>query len=333
MKKINIIAVVVLVTALLTVPARATIKKVAQTGLQFLKVDMSARAAAMGSAYIMAGDDASAMFYNPAGIAFMQNKFDFYSGTTQWIADINYYSVGLVYHAGNIGTVGLSAIYCDYGDDLIGTRVDMSPGNLKGYTIDENPIDAGAYAIGLSYARSLTNKFTIGGQVKYVMQHLGSNILVQDGKEIDNRVKGAAFDFGTVFQPGFHSLKIGMSINHFAGQFKYEETAFELPLTFKIGAAMDILDLTGEHQNPLFIEIDAIHPRDYTERIHAGGEYVYNNIIALRAGYKFNYDEEGFCAGVGFKFSMKDVNLKVDYAYNTMDIFNAISRFSLGISM
>jgi len=105
-----------------------------------------------------------------------------------------------------------------------------------------------------------------------------------------------------------------------------------LPLTFKIGAAMDVLDLMGEHGNPLLIAIDAIHPRDYTERIHIGGEYWYNNMIALRAGYKFNYDEEGFSAGIGFQQTIAGVALKLDYAYSDLGVFDAVSRFSFGIS-
>jgi hypothetical protein len=329
MKKILIIMGIVLISAILTMPAQATIKKVAQTGLQFLKVDVSARAAGMGGAYIMVGNDATAMFYNPAGIALMKKSLDFYSGTTQWIADINYHSAGLIKNLGNIGTVGASVIYCDYGDDMIGTRV---AANEKGY-IKTGSVDIGAYTLGLSYARSLTDKFTVGGQIKFAAQHLGSNAITEGGNEMENKVSGLAYDFGTIFYPGFYSLRIGMSINHFSGQFKYEEEAFQLPLTFKIGAAMDVLDLKGEHQNPLLIAIDAIHPRDYTERIHLGCEYVYNNLIAIRAGYKFNYDEEGLTAGVGFKFTLRGVDLKVDYAYSAMDIFDTVSRFSLGISM
>jgi hypothetical protein len=329
MKKIKIIMGVVLTSVILTMPAQATIKKVAQTGLQFLKVDVSARAAAMGGAYIMVGNDATAMFYNPAGIALMKRGLDFYSGMTQWIADINYQSAGLIKNLGNIGTVGASVIYCDYGDDMIGTRVAT---NERGY-IKTGTVDIGAYTLGLSYARSLTDKFSVGGQIKFAVQHLGSNAIIEGGKEIENKVSGLAYDFGTIFYPGFYSLRVGMSINHFSGQFKYEEEAFQLPLTFKIGAAMDVLDLTGEHQNPLLIAIDAIHPRDYTERIHLGGEYVYNNLIAIRAGYKFNYDEEGLTAGVGFKFTLRSVDLKLDYAYSAMDIFDTVSRFSLGISL
>jgi long-subunit fatty acid transport protein len=328
MKKLIILLVVVFCATIFTVPAQSTIKKIAQTGLQFLKVDASARAAAMGGAYTMPGNDASAMFYNPAGMALMQNDFDIFVSRTEWIADISYNVAGVAKDLGIWGTFGVSFIVADYGGDLIGTRVATTE---KGYE-KTGTIDVGAYAVGLSYARSMTDKFSIGGQVKFAAQHLGSSILTAGGDEIENKVSGFAFDFGTIFYPGFQSLQIGMSINNFSGEFKYEETGFQLPLTFKIGAAMDVLDLMGEHGNPLLIAIDAIHPRDYTERIHIGGEYWYNNMIALRAGYKFNYDEEGFSAGIGFQQTIAGVALKLDYAYSDLGVFDAVSRFSFGIS-
>jgi hypothetical protein len=328
MKKLIILLVVVFSATIFTMPVHSTIKKVGQTGLQFLKVDASARAAGMGGAFTLPANDASAMFYNPAGISRMRNSFDFFSSRTEWIADISYNVAGVAIDLGNLGTVGMSVIASDYGNDIIGTRV---ASNERGYE-KTGMVDVGAYAIGLSYARSLTDKFSVGGQIKYASQHLGSSILTEGGDSVENKVSGFAFDFGTIFYPGFQSLRVGMSINNFSGQFKYEETAFQLPLTFKIGAAMDVLDLMGEHKNPLLISIYALHPRDYTERIHVGGEYWYNNLIALRAGYKFNYDEEGLAAGIGLKHTIAGLELKLDYAYSDFGIFDAVSRFSFGIS-
>jgi long-subunit fatty acid transport protein len=333
MKKRIIPLVVVFCTTIFTVPAHSTIKKVAQTGLQFLKVDVSARAAAMGGAYTMPGNDASAMFYNPAGISRMQYGFDFFASRTEWLADISYNAAGVAKDLGNWGAVGVSVVAADYGDDIIHTVV---AANERGYE-KMGTVDVGAYAVGVSYAKSLTDKFSVGGQVKYAGQNLGSNSFTMvDGKlgpEAENKVSGFAFDFGTIFNPGYHSLRIGMSVNNFSQQFKYQEEAFQLPLTFKIGAAMDILDvMVGEHSNPLLISIDALHPRDYTERIHVGGEYWYNDMIALRSGYKFNYDEEGFSAGIGLKQTIAGMKIKLDYAYSDLGIFDTTSRFSFGIA-
>ena len=327
MKKSIIVLVALCFATMFAVPAHSQIKKLAQTGLQFLKVDVSARAAAMGGAFTMPGNDASAMFYNPAGMANLGHKVDVFTSRTEWIADISYNAAGVAFDLGNWGTVGASFLFSDYGDEIVGTQV----GGAAGYTIT-GPLDVGAYAIGLSYARALTDKFSIGGQVKYARQHLGESVLTAGEPAVENKVSGLAFDFGTIFYPGFQSLRIGMSVNNFSGQFKYADEPFQLPLTFKIGVAMDVLDFFGEHGNPLLIAVDAIHPRDYTERIQMGGEYWYNDLIALRAGYKFNYDEESYSLGAGLKHTVAGTTFKLDYSYSDFGRFDAVSRFSLGFA-
>ncbi len=326
MKKLTLVLAFICIYTVLPESSHAAVKKLAQTGLQFLKVDVGARAAAMGGAFMMVGDDANAMFYNPGGIAFMQNDFDFFAARTEWIADIAYTAGGLVTNFGNWGNVGINLTTCDYGD-FIGTRVAETE---KGF-VETGMLDIGAYAVGVTYAKTLTNKFTVGGQIKYAAQHLGENLLA-NGETIENKVSGLAYDFGTIFYPGFKSFRMGMSIRNFSPQFKYQNTAFELPLKFTIGFAMDVLDFIGEHNNSLLIAFDAIHPRDYTERIHLGGEYLFMDMIALRAGYKFNYDEEGLTGGVGFKSNFGGLDIKVDYSYSDFGIFNAVNRFSFGLS-
>ena len=322
------ILLITLLTAVLAIPTQAAIKKVAQTGLQFLKVDMSARAAAMGGAYMMVGDDATAMFYNPAGIGNITSNFDLFVNHTRWIADINYSAFGLVRNLGTWGALGFNAVICDYGD-ILGTRVNRDI--EQGYDELGN-LDVSAYAVGVTYAKALTNKFSVGATVKYASQRLGYNVL-DDGTAKKNDVSGMVYDFGTIFYPGFKSLRLGMSVRNFSEEFEYEKESFELPLTFTIGFAMDVLDFMGEHENALTVSIDATHPRDYTERLHFGAEYMYMDMFALRAGYKYNYDLEGLTAGLGVNYELPSgVILKVDYSYCTADVFDGINRFSLGVS-
>jgi hypothetical protein len=94
---------------------------------------------------------------------------------------------------------------------------------------------------------------------------------------------------------------------------------------------MDMLDFMGEHQNPLMLAIDAVHPRDYTERVHVGLEYVYMDMFSLRGGYKFNYDEEGLTAGLGVHYNFSGVIGRLDYAYGDFGAFDAVHRFSFGV--
>jgi len=110
------------------------------------------------------------------------------------------------------------------------------------------------------------------------------------------------------------------------------EEGFELPLTFIIGFAMDVLDFMGEHQNNLLVSIDATHPRDYSERIHLGAEYLFMDMIALRAGYKFNYDVEGLSAGVGLQKDIGSLKLDVGYSFSESEYFDAVNRISFGFS-
>ena len=70
--------------------SNAEMKKVAQSGMQFLTIDMLARPAAMGGAFIMAAEGAEASFYNPAGISQNEDVFEITMARTNWIADISY---------------------------------------------------------------------------------------------------------------------------------------------------------------------------------------------------------------------------------------------------
>jgi hypothetical protein len=327
--------------------AQATIIKKGQAGCQFLKLDGSARAAAMGSAYMMTGYDASAMFYNPACLGLMESKLDFLATSTSYIADVEYYHLALAGRLGKLGNIGVSAVYADYGT-IEGTQV--APYEKKGY-IDIDDIDISAYSIGLTYSRQINNKFTIGGQVKTVNQDLGWNYHLDpeegDTSDVKNRVSGLAYDFGTIFYPGWKSFRFGMSVRNFSSEYDFgewsetptddeeeeeeeeaqaQEGRFELPLTFAMGIAIDVMDLLGGSNNQsLLLAVDAIHPRDNRERLHLGLEYWYRDLLAIRGGYKINYDTEGLTLGFGLKLA----GLRIDYAYSSLKYFEALNRFSI----
>lgn len=326
MKKLTKYTIVAFMAILFMMPnanAQTDLKKIGQTGLQFLKVDMHARAAGMGGASIMTMSGADALFYNPAGAAEMETGLDFFASQVGWIADISYLATGVTKTMGNLGTVGVSLITANYGD-ILGTRVDA--GSEDGY-VETGNLGVNASAIGLSWARALTDKFRFGGTVKYASQQLGESLMPETNKTKTNQAGGFAYDFGTMFYPGYKSLKLGMSFTNFSEQFKYEEEAFELPLTFKLGVAMNLFDIIGGPSNSsLNFEVNAIHPRDYTERVHLGGEFLYGNMLALRGGYKTNYDQESFSMGFGVKMS----GFRVDYSYSAMGDFDGISRITVG---
>jgi hypothetical protein len=300
--------------------------KIAQTGCKFLDVGAGARACGMGEAYTVLGQDASALFYNPSGIGEIDNSFDLSVGGTQWIAEINYLYLAAVLNAGVWGNFGFSLIYPDYGD-FYGTEV---VGDV-GYR-DTEILDVGAFCAGVGYAREFTDKFTVGGQVKYVSQHLGAS---EKGDSVggyymeDNKASTMSYDFGLLFYPGFESFAFGMSVRNFSPRVAYERIGFELPLTFALGVGADILDFFGDYPDYSFnIGAEMLHPRDWKEQYNVGGEFGFKNMIFLRAGYKFNSYAQGLNAGIGINLG----GAKIDYSYSAHELYDMINRVSAGFS-
>ncbi len=338
---INYVAIVIVSFALIAPAHAGEMKKVGQTGFQFLKADMSARSAGMGGAFVMAGDDATAMFHNPAGLAYVSSGIDAFATMTQWIADINYSAAGLAVGLGNFGTIGVNFIAADYGD-IIGTRLPYlatdTEADITAGFVETGMLDATALSVGATYARRLTDKFLVGGQARYAYQQLGESVLPTDvadsNKTVTNEVSGLSFEIGTIFYPGlWPSLKVGMDIKNFSQEFEYKDEPFQLPLTFTLGFAVDLFEVIGlDGGNSLLLAVDALHPRDYSERIHVGTEFTFMDFASIRAGYKFNYDIESLSLGGGLNLAWVGVGLRVDAAYSLIEDFDDVLRFTVGAS-
>ncbi len=79
----------------------------------------------------------------------------------------------------------------------------------------------------------------------------------------------------------------------------------------------------------LTFNVDAIHTNDYAERLHLGIEYWAFNLLALRGGYRMNYEEGNFSAGIGLNYETSDVRLKVDYSYVVYDFLESPHRITI----
>jgi hypothetical protein len=313
-------------------------KKLAQTGFQFLSVGTNARATAMGEAYTTVDGSASALFYNPAGMAKLGSFANLSINQMEWIADINYYSgsFALNFQEGKYGVIGLSFLSVDYGE-FLWTRV--APEQEQGFEdIGEAWPDPGSFMIGLGYAKDLSDKFSVGGQIKYVNQNLGKSLIpVYEGRdnlvgteEQDYNLNVLAFDFGTLYKTGFKSLVFGMSVRNFSQEVKYEKESFQLPLTFKIGISFNVLDYFSEfgEDHSFLISADAAHPRSYPEYVNFGGEYIFMDIISIRGGYISGQDEYSYTAG----FGVRKFGFGLDYSYTPFNIFDTVNRFSVEFS-
>ena len=335
----NYTIITLLILGLLTHSLNAQDKKLAQTGMKFLSVSTDARTSGFSEA-VTAVDlaSASAIFYNPATMASIKEFTSFSLGNVNWIADINYIHSAIAFNPfeGDYGVFGVSFLYVNYGE-FMGTVVDPGAPNGAGYR-DVGTFSPKAYSIGVGYAKALSDKFSVGGNIKYVKQDLGSGVIDIDanGNYInENNALGAyAFDFGILYRTGFKSLNFGMSVRNFSTEMKYKKETFQLPLVFKIGLAMDAMDLLNVDKNThsLLVAVDASHPRDFSEQIYVGAEYTFINTFSIRAGFVSPADEHNFSAGFGVKKNISGMNIGIDYAYQPFGIFNNVHRFSFNFS-
>ncbi|MFC1569325.1 PorV/PorQ family protein [bacterium] len=329
---------ILLVIAMATGLGAKQITKTGTTAATFLKVDVGARAVGMGSAYVSVVEDATAMFWNPAGLARIQGNETLFSHA-KWIADISMSYAGIAVNLGNIGNIGVSSQFQTM-DEMERTTILEPDGTGEMF-------NAGSYAFGLSYARNLTERFSIGMSVKFIQERI-----------FHSTANGAAFDVGALFDTQLYGMKIGMSITNYGTKMRmggrdmqmqvdpdptvegnnenipgYLKTdAFDLPLMFRVGISMDVLKGVGNSN--LILAVDALHPNDDYESLNVGCEYVFNRMFSIRAGYKslFNDEsEEGLSLGAGINYHMGGVRLMLDYAYHDFGVLNYIQKITIGL--
>jgi hypothetical protein len=315
-------------------------EKLAQTGFQFLSVVSDARAAAMGEAMTSLQIGSSALFFNPAGMSGMTNFIDLAASNNRWIADITHYTFSLAVcpARGDYGVLGFSAQSVDYGE-FYGTRVNNAA--PTGYD-DTGIFKLSALALGVGYAKRLTDQFSVGGQVRWVHQDLGesyvpvnirpdtSGVRYADTSVASSKLSPLVFDFGTQFRTGIKSLVFGMSVRNFSREVKYVDEGFQAPLVFNLGISMNLMDLIGgepEHQS-LYVSIDATHYRDHPEQVKAGLDYRFMDVLSLRGGYVSSNDEGGLSLGAG----VSKFGFSFDYAYTPFGVFGKIHRVTARFS-
>ena len=333
----TLISLILILLLISDVKAQGNFKKVAQSGMQYLKIGVDARMVGRGEAGISAVQGISAIFWNPAGLADLDGK-EVYFSHNSWIADISMDAAAVGMSFNNIGTFAISAIWMNYGK-LKATSVagTVSGSTQLGY-VDEGTFTPSDLAIGLAYSKRISEQFSVGGQIRYLYENYGHNVVVTttgQNEDVNNIVKAVTFDLGTLYYPGYKSLAFAMSIQNFSTDIKYEEESFGAPLTFKLGISMNMLDVFEENPtSKLLLAIDAIHPRDYTERLNLGLEYNYLGIIQLRTGYRFNYDIGNLTSGIGVKYSLSSgmqINFDLSYMVNESGRFSNPIQITTGL--
>ena len=338
MKMTNRIFSACLWIAIMSATGLADMKKVAQSGMTFLAVSLGARESAMADASVAAVEGVQGLMHNPGAITELSG-FGLTFNQVKWIADTDIYGVGIAYGSKRFGTLGLDVVYMDYGT-IIGTqRVDKSI-NSRGFAITGG-LNVDEYAVGLAYAYPVSDRFSFGAKVKYIHEDLGTAPIAVTVIDPENSLFGYetrewalnhwGFDFGARYKIGFRNLVFAVAFQNYSTDMKYWAEEFTLPLVLRMGLAMDLAKIFWPENETIAFNtaVDALHPNDYTERVHLGAEFVYLNMFSLRGGYKFNYDVENFSFGLGFKFDLSGYTASIDYAYTNAEYFGHIDRFSM----
>ncbi|MBI1796777.1 MAG: PorV/PorQ family protein [Candidatus Eisenbacteria bacterium] len=280
---------------------------------QFLKIGIGARAEAMGGAFVAVADDASALFWNAAGIArIAPDKSELQFNHAIWPADLKFTQAGYVFHLKKIpGALGVSvrSLYMDPMIETTAYQPDPQVGTGRTF-------DAGMMAAGLTYARSFTDKFSAGVTLNIVHEGLA---------ELSQQTY--AFDLGTLYDVGTAGMRIGMAISNMGTDVQFIDRKARIPSVFRVGTSAMLMQSTGQH---LLGSFEFSHPPDNAERLNVGVEYAFHDYLYLRAGDNINYDSEGVAGGVGFHFPVSVAGMAdFDYAFTDMKALGAAHRFSL----
>ncbi|MBV6421261.1 MAG: hypothetical protein DAHOPDDO_02536 [Ignavibacteriaceae bacterium] len=290
---------------------------------QFLKIGVGGRAAALGESFIAISDDASALYWNPAGLA-QFNKNQLIISHNIWVADINHDFIGAVYHLDSENSFGAS---------LTAVTMDDMP-----VTTEFAPFGTGEYfsftdiAISLSYARRMTDQFSFGGTVKYVEESLDKL-----------KMRGVMIDLGTFYRTGLGSTRFAVTVSNFGAELapdgdvvlignrtNSEWQSFAPPTIFRVGFAFEPYE-TEEHRITTSIQLN--HPNDNSENIVLGAEYAWQKMFFLRGGYKFNVDEQNYSFGLGLNVPLSIAEFTLDYAFTNFQRLGSAHRFSIMLGL
>jgi len=315
------------------------VSRVGTSAATFLKIGVGARGLAMGEAQVTQVNDVTALFWNP-GVLGNLDRTQLILNHYDYIADINYEYGGFVMPLPGIGTFGAFISYLGMSD--IERTTELFPEGTG------ETASASSYAVGISYGRNLTDRFSVGGSMKMVNEriwHCSS--------------RGFAADIGLIYISMFRNIKIGMSISNFGTPMKMEgrdlliqhdvdtEIAgnnsninghldtdeFHMPIFFRVGISANLAeDFLGMDNHDLIIALDALHPNDNHEYLNVGAEYVFRDMIALRTGYRklfLDLSEGGPSFGGGLKMNLMGHYLQLDYAAIDFGRFDYLNKFSI----
>ncbi|MCK5241039.1 PorV/PorQ family protein [bacterium] len=276
-----------------------------------LKLGLGARPVALGEAYVALADDLNATAWNPAGLSritgaqagFMHNIF---------IQETLLEYVAFAYQLFPGAGLGANVFYFNYGSIK---KVDFD-GVVPEVVGEFNP---SALILSLGYGQQVLETLSLGATVKYYSQNIDTK-----------NYSAVVFDIGGLLQTGVEKLTIGLAVQNLGAQVAGKN----LPMNVKAGAAygIPILMNSGDSWNVL-LDVNVPFGDTNYSSANIGTEYWYNNMIAVRVGYKIKDAGElggvtGLTAGLGAKLSV----INLDYAMVSYGDLGLTHQMAIGVS-
>jgi hypothetical protein len=281
-----------------------------QTTYDFLQLDSSPRASALGGAYVAVDEEPNALFYNPASITSAENipiSFSY----LKHLVGINSISLTSSFDIGTIGKFATSLQYINYGNF---DEYDESATKLGSF----NPSDL---AFTIAYGNRFNENLTYGVGVKFIYSNIA-----------DNSSMGMAGDFGIQYLLPEKGWNFGLSVMNVGSQIThYDQWNESLPMSVQLGASKKLARMPLE----LFFALTRLNDDDRFKYFNFGAEFTLSKVIQLRFGYENIKREEfqvasssglgGFSFGLGIDVKGYDV----DYAFNSMGDIGALHRIGI----
>jgi hypothetical protein len=334
MKRVFCIGLLLALCVVTLERAVASVTKRGTTAAPFLEIAVGPRAVAMGGAFTAVANDGASLYWNPAGIdRFARDEVGF--NYSQWIAGMDFMYAGAVLHVQDVGSFGVSV-------------TSLATQEMEVRTVDYpeglgTRFDAADIAIGASYARALTDRFSFGATFKYIQRRIWH----MDASAI-------AADFGILYTLPWNRARLGMTITNFGSKLKMSGVdadvltdvdpsmagnntsvlaqlrtkEWALPFTLRFGVSVDVL---RSEQNDVIIAADYEHPNSNDESVNVGAEYCFNKLLSLRAGYQSFLvpdTEEGLTLGIGVQYG----GIAIDYSYMDMVHLGYVQQFGARIN-
>jgi len=257
-----------------------------------------ARPLGMGGAFTGLADDATAIYFNPAGLSQINGK-QFYTFFGPFFPglDVNLYSLAYVHPIFGYGRVGINWLGL-FSGGYVGY-------NWLGYPTGET-YSENIHTFLLSYATPMHKKVLSGG--------INIKLIFHSIEGLGRSYFGVGIDLAGFYKP-YRFLSAGLMIqNLLPPRMSLSSTKEWYPINFRFGLAghflNDKLNLTSDIMLIEPFAMDNEKKGKMQFRYYTGAEYNFAKILFGRAG--FNFKE--VTAGVGVKYG--GFNLDYSYAWN-----------------